>query len=315
MPLIEINARDGRPEPAAHAGTLRDTLAAALAPIPDTAPVVVMIHGFRFSPRDPRVTPHRHILSLTPDAGSRKVLSWPRKLGFAQGTAREGLAIAFGWEARGTIWQAWAEAARAGMALAALIAAIRDAAPGRRVDVIAHSLGARVFLAALPVLPAGAIGRAILMTAAELSATAALAMDSPAGRSAEVMNVTSRENDLFDFALELLVAGGFRRGLGHGLPRPRANWVDIELDHAETLDGLSGIGYPVAAPGARICHWSPYLRPGIFTLYRAFLRDRAMTSPAHLRAVLASRPAPRWSRLLPRPGWRLPLPPMRRPFA
>ncbi len=301
MALIQVNVHKAALVPAdAAAGPVEAQLAAGLAGLPPGAPVVVMIHGFRFSPRADRHSPHRHILALDPAPGCARALSWPRHLGFGRGEAAEGLAIALGWEARGTIWQAWRSAARAGAGLAALVTLLRRLDPHRPVDLVAHSLGARVALAALPLLKAGDLGRAVLLAAAELQGTAAAAMDSPAGRAAEVMNVTTRENDLFDFGLELLVAGGRRRGLGHGLPQPRANWVDLQLDHEDAPAALAGLGFRINGPGARICHWSAYRRPGVFALYRAFLRERAALSPAHLRAALSLPQAPRWSRLLPR---------------
>ncbi|AMY69954.1 alpha/beta fold hydrolase [Frigidibacter mobilis] len=301
MALVQVNVQEAALVPAdTSAGPVEMQLAAALAMLRPGAPVVVMIHGFRFSPSEDRHSPHRHILALDPSPDFGKAVSWPRHLGFGRGEPGAGLAIALGWEARGTIWQAWAAAPRAGAGLAALVALIRRLDPGRPVDLVAHSLGARVALAALPLLNAGDIGRAVLLAAAELQATAAAAMDSPAGRAAEVMNVTTRENDLFDFGLELLVAGGVRRGLGHGLPYPRANWVDLQLDHEGAPAALAELGFRISGPGAYICHWSAYRRPGVFALYRAFLFERSATSPAHLRAALALPLAPRWSRLLPR---------------
>ena len=324
MALVQVNVQEASLVPAdAAAGPVEAQLAAALAALRPGAPVVVMVHGYRFSPSVHRHSPHRHILSLDPSPDFGKAVSWPRHLGFGRGEPSEGLAIAFGWEARGTLWRAWAAAPCAGAGLAALVSLLRRLDPGRPVDLVAHSLGARVVLAALPRLSAGDIGRAVLLAAAELQATAAAAMDSPAGRAAEVMNVTTRENDLFDFGLELLVAGGVRRGLGHGLPQPRASWVDLQLDHEGAPEALAGLGFRITGPGAYICHWSAYRRPGVFALYRAFLFDRAATTPARLRAALALPLAPRWSRLLPRrrglglplAGLRLPRLPWLRPQA
>ena len=64
---------------------------------------MMMIHGFRFAPgARAQDDPHQHILSFTPFEGCWKAISWPRHLGFGR-CPQEGLAIAFGWRALGTI--------------------------------------------------------------------------------------------------------------------------------------------------------------------------------------------------------------------
>lgn len=283
MPLVRINA-DGD-TPRCEGG--ETVLAAALAALPPGAPVVALVHGYRFSPADPHQSPHRHILALDPAPGCWKALSWPRALGFGNGDPAEGLAIAFGWEARGTIWAAHAEAARAGAALARLTERVAALRPGTRVDVLAHSLGARVALQALRHLDAPLMGRAVLMAAAEFRRPALRALATPAGRGAEVINVTSRENALYDLLIERLLPLWPDRALGRGLDGP-ANWLDLPLGDPATLAMLAALGLPIA-PRRRVCHWSLYLRPGVFGLYHALLRDRMALS--HLRAQLP-RPRP-----------------------
>ena len=305
MPLVQINAG---PE-----GLLTDpaadrALRGALAALPQGAPVVILIHGFKFSPSHPARSPHSHILSLAPDSGCRKALSWPRALGFDDSAPGDGLCIAFGWESSGTIWQAYKQAHRTGAMLAALIDAIRTLKPGQPVDVLAHSLGARVTLSALRHLPAGALRRAILMAPAETRGRAEAALDNPAGRSASFVNITSRENDLYDFLLEWLVAPHRpgERSLGHAGIATRDNWLTLQIDSAATVQALRDLGFPVAAPERRICHWSPYLRPGMFTLYTALLRSDFPLE--HLRLRLPEAPSRRWSRLVAPPRVTLPLP-------
>jgi pimeloyl-ACP methyl ester carboxylesterase len=277
----------------------RERLAAALAQLPAGAPVVVMIHGFRYAPDQPGHCPHGHILSFDPTPGIRRVISWPRHLGL---DGQSGLAIAFGWPARGFLPAAYARAAAAGAALARLVAEIGALSPGRRVDVIAHSLGARVALQALSHLPADSLRHLILLTAGEFRRPARRALATPAGQTATVVNVTTRENDLFDFLLEWSLGVGTQTALGQGLGAVRPNWIDLQIDQPATLSALKRLGYPLAAPPARICHWSPYLRPGVFPLYRALLTG---TLPvAALRAALPERRDRRWSRLI------LPLPPL-----
>lgn len=296
--LIEANA-DG-----ARLKVDRDALARALAVLPLGAPIVVMIHGYSFAPDVAGCSPHQHILSLTPpDCPDPKAISWPRHLRIGRDPS-QGLAIAFGWQARGTIWAAYARAARTARALARLIRLIRELAPGQQVQIIGHSLGARVALQALPLLEAGAVGRLILMAAAEFARPAIAAMDCPAGRQAQVINVTSRENDIFDFLIEWALKLGTATAIGQGLPKALPNWLDLQLDQRATLDALRGAGFRLKPQSLRVCHWSPYLRPGVFALYRALLGG-ALT-PAALRAILPARRDARWSRLiaLPEPTMR-----------
>lgn len=305
MSLVRINAIG---EQVTLARDARVALTDNLRRVPPEVPVVVMIHGFRFSPARAGKCPHGHILSLAPQSDSWKAVSWPRHLGFSGRQPSEGLCIAFGWEAAGTIWKAYGEAARAGRALARLIAEIRAARPGQQVDVVAHSLGARVTLAAVHDLPEGALRRAVLMAPAEMRRTAKAALDTPAGQAAQFLNITSRENDLFDFLLEGLVAPHRfgDRTLGHSLGHEQRNWLDLQIDHADTLSALDRLGHRIAPPARRVCHWSPYLRPGMFPLYRRFLRGEIALET--LRAALPAAPSPRWSRLLALPRGPLPLP-------
>jgi len=263
------------------------TLRAALAALPAAAPIVVLIHGFRFDPASPAHDPHRHVLALNPGRTCWKAVSWPRHLGLV---GDRGLAVAFGWQARGTIWTAHRRAAAAGARLARLIEALGRAAPGRPVQVFAHSLGARVALTALPRLAPGRVGRIVLIAAAAFAAESRRAMTSPAGRTAEVINVTGAENRPFDLLLRAaLPLRGPTLGCGIGtLP----NWLDLPLDDPATLAQLRRMGgWRIRPPAARVCHWSGYLRPGIFRLHRALLTDPEGTPLSLLR----SGPLPRRS--------------------
>lgn len=271
----------------------RGYLADRLAALPRTSPLVVMIHGYRFAPGLAGYCPHGHILSMNPPSGDRKATSWPRHLGL---TGDNGLAVALGWEARGSVQGAYRRAAMAGRALADLAGLVQDLDPTRQIDVIGHSLGARVALQALPHATAGAFRRMVLLAAAETRRPARAAMDSPAGRVVEVVNITTRENDLFDFALEWLVSLGTDTALGQGPGRHVPNWLDLQIDQPATLSVLDGLGHALPPPPARICHWSPYMRPGIFALYRAMM-DGGLPLPT-LRAALPPRRDRRWSRLV-----------------
>ncbi|MDO5643213.1 MAG: hypothetical protein Q4G26_12625, partial [Paracoccus sp. (in: a-proteobacteria)] len=296
MAVIALNADEALPP-----GLI--ACAASLAP---GAPVIVMIHGYRFAPGHRRSDPHRDILGLgaagaaAARPGPRRNLSWPRALGFSA-DGPEGLGISFGWPARGRLSAAYARAGVTGQGLAPVLARLADAA-ARPVHLIAHSLGARVALQALAAAPGASIGRMVLMAGAELRPLAGAAIDSPAGRQAEVINVTSRENDPFDFALEWLIGRGRHRALGFGLEAPRRNWLDLQIDAPETRAGLAALGFGIGADVARACHWSPYLREGLFDFYRIALSQGWALPMGLLRANIPARQAPRWSRLLHLPG-------------
>lgn len=265
----------------------RDRLARKLDALPPDAPVVVMIHGWRYAPGFARDCPHGSILSLDPAPEDRRAVSWPRHLGL-DGTA--GLGIALGWNAKCDPWRAYRRAGLAGEALAR-IAALVDSLSGRPIQIIAHSMGARVALAALPLSRPGLIRRMVLLAAAETRTCARAMLDKSPG--VEVINVTTRENDLFDACFEWGLKLGLRTSIGQGLGQRRAGWHDLWIDQTQTRKRLVELGHPLADPSRRICHWSPYLRPGTIALYRALIRGEL---PAG--ALPEARPGRRWSRLV-----------------
>ncbi len=292
MPMLRITVAENEARLHGDPAPLLPALADALAT--DTGPVTIMVHGYKYQPGHPQHCPHASLMSPTPHAADRRVVSWPARLGLDNRVA-----ISFGWQARGSIWAAHRRAASAGEALAGLVREVRRLAPRRPVNVIAHSLGARVALAAVRAGAPGAITRAVLLAAAEYGEVARHTLDSARGCRTQVLNVTSRENDLFDFVLERLVPPRHPgdRMLGHGgvdLP----HMVTLQLDDEESLAALRRLGFPIAPPERLICHWSPYLRDGVFSLYRAILSGELPLD--RLRAVLPTACAPRWSRLRPR---------------
>lgn len=293
MPMLRITVENTEAHLHGAKGPLVPALRTALRR--DTGPVTIMLHGYKYLPGHPLHCPHGSILSPKPQAGDWKIVSWPEQLGLC-GQRGEGLGISLGWSARGSIWAAHRQAETAGRTLAALVAEIRAIAPVRPVNVIAHSLGARVALTAIRESAPAAFTRAILLAAAEYSDCARVALD---GSRCEVLNVISRENDLYDFLLERLIAPPCRGDRMLGLGRLRhPQLVTLQLDDAASLAALRREGYPVAAPERLICHWSPYLRRGVFPLYRAVLEGHLPLR--RLRALLPESCAPRWSRLRPR---------------
>lgn len=288
MALLRVNAHGTEPVLHGSPQPLAPVLVHALQQTP--GPVTILVHGYRYRPGV--VCPHRHIFAGSPDPGSRRVISWPRHLGYGRHRAGDpGLAICFGWNARGTVTAAYRRAETAGRALAQLAARIKAAHPGRPVHVMGHSMGARVALQALRHAPARALDIVVLLSAAEFAGAAKDALASPAGRSAGILHVTSRENTVYNALLECLVTPDGRgdRALGAG-PAGCGHVRTLWLDDAETLSSLSDLGYPIAPPDKRVCHWSTYTRPGVFGLYRAVLSGKLPL--ARLEAAL---PAPRVS--------------------
>ena len=263
--------------------------------IPEGAPIVLMVHGYRFSPSHPGHDPFEQILAPVRTKPGRRALPWPRHLGFGRGDPAEGLGIAFAWEARGSFWRAHGEAWRAGACLAEAVDHIREALPGRPVHAVAHSLGARVVLRAMRLLPEGALGRVVLLSPAEHRGAARAAMASAAGGTAEVVSVRSAENRAFDALLQLLVPWPepvVGRGLA-GLP----NWLDIDPCDPAVVAAAARHGLPIATRRGRICHHSSYARPGLMRLYRTFLREPDRLPLSALRGeprrlALASDPEP-----------------------
>jgi hypothetical protein len=266
-----------------------DRLARKLDDLPPGAPVVAMVHGWRYAPGIVADCPHGSILSLDPVTGDGRTVSWPRHLGL---DGQAGLGIALGWPAKCDPWRAHMRAARTGQALATIARRVHNHS-GRSLQVVAHSMGARVALSALPLIEPGQISRIILLAAAETRGRALAALGTPAGRAVEVVNVTTRENDLFDACFEWGIHLGLRTSIGQGLGRAHPGWHDLWIDQPRALAGLAALGHPLADPPRRICHWSPYLRPGTIALYRALIDGRltAADLPRH-------RPGRRWSRLL-----------------
>ena len=258
-------------------------------------PIIVMVHGYKFSPDMPRHDPFEHILSMSPAPGRRSAVSWPRHLGF-RGRSEDGVAIGYGWHARGPIWRVTEAALEAGAALARIIEALQSRHPARPIHAIAHSLGARVVLEAMARLEAPALNRVILLSPADWADHAHAALGSVAGDAAEVFNITARENDLFDTLLARAVPQA-APALGQGLPSAPGNWLDIQLDHPQTEAALARLGHRLAPSSRAVCHWSSYLRPGVFAFYKRLLRAPETLPMTQLRAALPTQMQPKWSRL------------------
>ncbi|MDW3222892.1 MAG: alpha/beta hydrolase [Paracoccaceae bacterium] len=290
MPVLRINATHEKLQMHESTMAVPDVL---VAESHKAGPIVIMIHGYKYIPNDPVHCPHRKIFSASEQG-------WPKQLGFLTGQPNEGLCIAFGWFARGPLRQAHRRATKLGENLASLINNLRTIAPDRPIHVIAHSLGSEIALSALEHLNAHKVERMLLLTGASFHSKARDMLNTPAGLSTELFNVTSRENDLFDLAFEHMVTAPelHDRAIGQGLSAPNA--VNLQLDCDKTLDAFALLGLPVARAQRRVCHWSAYQRPGIMALYTEILRNCDTFTQSRLAGLLPSAAAPRWSRFLPR---------------
>ncbi|MEP1611927.1 MAG: hypothetical protein ABJL72_08390 [Roseobacter sp.] len=290
MPLIRINATpDGlilhdTPQPA-----VRRLCSMASRP----GPAIIMVHGYKYAPGTASHCPHKKIF------GS-EAHSWPTQLGFDGKTPDEGLGIALGWHARGSLKAMHKRAAELGEHIAVIVAMLRSHTPNRPIHIIAHSLGSEATLNALLHLPQGAINRMILLTGASFADHAEKILKTPAGRSIEVLNVTSRENDLFDAGFERLIRPSLPddHAIGQGISAP--NVATLQLDCQTTMQNLGRLGFPVEPSQKRICHWSCYKRSGVMQIYSAFLRTPGVLPFDMLRSILPEQAAPRWSRFFAR---------------
>lgn len=302
MPILRLNAgADGIALHGSPASAAQVTASATKG----TGPVIVMIHGFKYDPDCRRHSPHRLIFSGASHPIMNNKVQWLHHLGFGNRDNDAGLAIVFAWRARGSLWRAQRAAVSAGRQLAQVVRSIKERAPHRPVHVISHSMGSEVIFEALDHLPACSVDRIVALTGASYASRAVRAMtETPAGRTASLINVTSRENDPFDFLFERLIAspepGDGAMGQGIDLP----NAVTLQLDCPRTLATLSQFGGQIAPAVRRMCHWSIYTRPGALQFYGRLLRQADDIPLGALRQALPEAPAPRWSRMLgaPNPG-------------
>lgn len=298
MPVIRINAEGERPR--MHSGTA--PVSHSLKRYEGDGPVIVMIHGWKYKPHLSAHCPHQHLFAFHPKDMPWRAPSWPRQMGFGTGHDDEGLAIAFGWNARGAPWTAQKSAIAAGRALAEVLDELHRMSPQRPVHIMGHSMGVELALEALHHLPRGAVGRIVSMTGANYRSRVEAALDTDAGRACEFISITSRENDTFDFLFERLISPprSGDRAISFGLEA--SNAVTLQLDCPDTLDHLHAMGAAIGPSQRRICHWSAYTRPGILRFYNALLRQPEHWTLSRIRAGLPEAPAPRWSRLVAPPA-------------
>lgn len=324
MAILRIDFRDGAlsADPDALAREAR----ARAGDSPAGRPTVVLVHGYKYDPSQPQRNPHALLYSADAPAARvarrGRVLSWPQGLGIGAEGA-DGLCLGYGWSA----WASWTgrllaegrngfaavydEAGRAGASLVPALAALAEARPAP-VDLLAHSLGARVALSALrAAAKAGRgdliarLGRWILLGPAEFSgaADAALAACARIGaRPPEIYCLTARHNARYDRLFAAFAPRAARSGAPLGAAAPAgadpARWAHVRFDHPGLPDWLAARGVTLGpAPERGACHWSFYRREGAMDLHRAIIARAPGFTPADF-APFAPAPA------RPRPcGW------------
>ena len=269
---------------------LRMQLSRALARVPRDAPVVIMIHGYRYHPDNPQKNPHKLLFAPTHNCASHKFVSWPEGLAFGPMTSDDGLAIGFGWEGLpsekispkprlGSFAHVYAQAFRAGGHLARLLTWIGELDPGRKVDILAHSLGARVTFSGLMRGKSANVNRVVLMGGAEYASVIGQYFRHVDHHPhLEVFNIRNSQNAFVDFLFECFAPRSHPDdvAIGRGYKGPAGRWINLAIDEPAVLAVLAhrGIGLGATPRRTVVDHWSFYSRAGIMRLYLNLFRDR-----------------------------------------
>jgi pimeloyl-ACP methyl ester carboxylesterase len=257
------------------------------------APIIIMVHGYKYDPAHPRTCPHRRIFSADRRCG------WPVAMSLAGPDPAGPLCVAFAWPARGGLRRAYSRAQHMAPVLADLIKTLKSRLPGRPIHIIAHSLGAEIALGSLAFLQPGDLARMVLLAGASYAKKADRLLQTPAGRTAETINIVSRENDLFDHLFERLICPEIHgdRALGSGLRALTA--ATVELDCPDSLFALEQLGAKISPRAMPISHRSVYRRAGALAFYARLMICPADFSLMKIRAASPGPARPRWTRLIP----------------
>ncbi|MCP5085418.1 MAG: alpha/beta hydrolase [Rhodobacteraceae bacterium] len=245
---------------------MRSLLEPLIAEMPPKMPVVVYVHGHQ---------------------------AWPHPDLLVKADRRFGLAITFCWPAFDRVLgvlpdvnrQYW-DAGNAAGSLAWLLNLLGEIAPDRAVDLMSHSLGARVGLQALKHLKYRNLSRFVCLAGVEFSAITLLALQSRAARKIDFYNVTSKQTSAFHFMMHHF---GPRPGvadklLTRGFAFPRKNWIDIRLEEPEVRRPLKEF---CAALGDLGQEFGKVRKPALISqLGSALLQNRSVTKISDLRELL-----------------------------
>jgi hypothetical protein len=275
-----LYAADARGLPALHIAP------SALKPV--SRPSVILINGFNFNPSlDNDDNPHRGLFTKR---WLPHLMHLPH---IARGNAD---LLGFGWfsaELKISSWvRAWLNGRynpyRWGWDLAKKAAGVLSLVIGwdpglddprhlqpqlPPVDIIAHSLGVRVALAALRQVQPHRIRRVLLLNGAEYSQTARVVA---AYSQAEVLNVVVQDDDVLAllgraFAPEHFIAKVVGRD---GIIGPPRHWADVTLDDPQVQARAASAGWPDLegnCPNQRSDHWYSYEHAPNWALFKSFL--------------------------------------------
>ncbi len=287
---------------------LRLQLSHALARIAPDAPIVIMIHGYRYHPGFSQFNPHDLLFSRSPIRACHKVTSWPQGLGFEPMTREDGLAIGFGWEGLpsrkitpkprlSSFAHVYKQAHRAGGHLARLLTWIDELAPGRKVDILAHSLGARVTFGGLMRSCSANVERVVLMGGAEYASVIDQYFRHVDHHpNLEVFCVKNRQNGFVDFLFESFAPRSHPKDfvIGRGYEGPQHRWLNLAIDDKNVLAALADRGIGIGARSNRMVvdHWGFYNRAGIMRFYQNLFRNRKNWRLSDLRRELALKAMP-----------------------
>ena len=194
------------------------------------APLVVLVHGYKFHPDRPGTDPHRSLFACRPSNDDWRIRSWPEGLGIADDAGETGLAIGFAWPASAPHVATLIRQRRTGFAEAY----DRAGAFGAHLASWSRWCGnwrraGRSTCWPIRSAPGWPSPRCRIWRAARADHPArrggarrpgARASWRRCGRGAEIYNVTARSNDLYDLAFETFVprragvSGPSARGLG-----------------------------------------------------------------------------------------------------
>lgn len=139
---------------------------------------------------------------------------------------------------------AYEKAEKEALGLAKLINVLRLISPESPVDVVAHRLGARVALMAVPSARSKMWRNLILSNAFEYSARTLHALDCPMGKHLNIYNLVSQQFNLSAFLFNHFSPkpGPADHAICFGYQFPHANWSELLENSAEAQALLRDMG-------------------------------------------------------------------------
>ena len=133
--------------------------------------------------------------------------------------------------------------------LALLINRLREISPDSPVDVVAHRLGARVALMAMPLARSKMWRNLLLSNAFEYSAYTLMALKCPMGAHLNIFNTIAQNRSLAPFLFDRFgpKPGPADRALCFGYQFARSNWTEIPENSETATDLMLQMGANVAS--------------------------------------------------------------------